>query len=76
MTAPSAKPSPDSESSTLLLQRRLSRGDSHKWRTMLRLQPAQMALADEMISMARRIDPRVTWRLTAGHGELLAVDEP
>ena len=43
---------------------------------MLRLRPAQMALADEMIALARRIYPRVTWRLTAAQGELLAVDEP
>lgn len=46
MPASSAPPLPSSAPSTLPLQSRLSRCDSHKWRTMLRLRPAQMALAD------------------------------
>ena len=45
----------------LLLQRRLPAGDRARWRTVLRIQHAWDA--DELVALARRIDPEVQWRL-------------
>jgi hypothetical protein len=49
---------------TLLLQRRRLSGDCQKLRTVLRLsEPGSVRLADEMVRLARRIDPNVDWRV-------------
>lgn len=72
MPASSAPPLPSCAPSTLLLQRRLSRGDSRKWRTLLRFTPAQMPLAEQLVRLAIQIDPLIQWRLTTAAGALLA----
>lgn len=50
-------------SSAVLLQRRRPNGDCSKWRTVLRLTSEyDMALAQDLVALAGRIEPAVEWR--------------
>lgn len=72
MAASIAPPSGNCSRSTLLLQRRHSGQESKRWRTTLRFGREHMPLAEQLVTLAKLIDPEVSWRLLDRAGNVLA----
>lgn len=60
------------EDTRMYLQRKLPAGDSARWRTVLRFGHDQIDDVDELLVVAKRIEPDLQWRITAADGQPLA----
>lgn len=72
MRESSPQPSGACARSRLLLQRRYCGDDLKKWRTTLHFGREHMPLAEQLVTIAKLIDPEVCWRLLDRSGNVLA----